>query len=48
MLRIAMTGVRGGWQQPSQGDTELLEAAHTKRFSQLYQVNILLFQCKTS
>lgn len=46
LLRITMTQVRGCWQQPSQGDTELLEAAHT-RFSQLYQVKIFLFQWKT-
>lgn len=35
-----MTGVRGCWQHPSQGDAELSKAAHTTRFSQLYQVKV--------
>lgn len=47
LLRITMAQVRGCWRQPSQGDTELLEAAQTRRFSQLYQVKVLLFQWKT-
>lgn len=43
-----MTGVRGCWQQPSQGNTELLEAAPTNRFSQLYQVKVLLFSMENT
>ena len=39
-------GVCGCWQQPSQGDAELLEAAHTNRFSQLYQVDVCFLKGK--
>ena len=39
-------GVCGCWQQPRQGDAELLEAAHTNRFFQLYQVDVCFFKGK--